>query len=65
MKDNNGAFEVSKSYQSNLQRKKNECKSEVASRKNIFVALISPFGLKHNVHSNSIIDNVITLDNLF
>lgn len=58
-------FEISKSYHAALQRKISAYESEMSKRKNVFVALITTFGIKQNVYSNSIIDSDLTIDDLF
>ena len=65
MKFYNTEFEITKAYHTVLQRKLQAYKSENKLNKNNFITLITSFGIKNNNYSNSIIDNVLTINNLF
>lgn len=58
-------FSISKSYAEQL-RKKTSIFSEITkTKKQIFLTMISTFGLLENKHSQGLIDNQLTMDVLF
>ena len=61
----NKSFTVSKEYAQNLENKKNVFEESTKTRKLLFITLISTFGITHNEHSLGLIDQVVTLDDLF
>ncbi len=65
MKFYNKSFTVSKEYAQNLQNKKNVFEETTKTRKLLFLTLVSTFGITHNEHSLGLIDQVVTLDDLF
>jgi uncharacterized protein len=65
MKFYNKAFTVSKEYAENLQNKKDVFEETTKTKKQLFVTLISTFGITHNEHSLGLIDQVVTMDGLF
>jgi uncharacterized protein len=65
MKFYNKAFTVSNEYAQNLQNKKNVFEETTKTKKQLFLTLISTFGIIHNEHSLGLIDQVITIDELF
>jgi uncharacterized protein len=56
MKFYNQNFTVSKEYAQNLQTK---------TRKHLFLTLLTIFGITHNEHSLGLVDQVLTVDDLF
>ena len=58
-------FVMTRSYADSLLTKKQVFQETVNSNKLILWTFISPFGIKQNSHSLSIIDKVLTLDSLF
>jgi uncharacterized protein len=65
MKFYNKSFTVSKEYAQNLENKKNVFEETTKTRKLLFITLVSTFGITHNEHSLGLIDQVVTLDDLF
>jgi uncharacterized protein len=65
MKFYNKPFTVSKEYAQNLQNKKHIFEETTKTRKHLFLTLISLFGITHNEHSMGLIDQVVTMDDLF
>lgn len=61
----NKSFSVSKEYAQNLQNKKHIFEETTKTRKHLFLTLISTFGITHNEHSLGLIDQVLTIDDLF
>ncbi|MEZ4886440.1 MAG: ATP-binding protein [Chitinophagales bacterium] len=61
----NEIFSLSKSYAEILSTKKSVFRATTKTRKQIFMVLITTFGLKHNKHSLGLIDSVLTMDDLF
>jgi uncharacterized protein len=58
-------FTIDKKYAASLQQKKYIFQQETKTRKHLFITLISSVGLQANEHSIGLIDQQITLDNLF
>jgi len=58
-------FNINKEYYNQLLNKINIYKQVTRTSKQIFIAFISANGIKETVYSNELIDNTITLDNLF
>jgi uncharacterized protein len=58
-------FEIDKNYNQNLRNKIGIFKEETKTRKAVFLTMITTFGLKNNAHSLGIIQNSITMDELF
>ena len=65
MKFYNTTFEVSKQYTETLRTKKHVFQTKTATRKNIFITLVTPFGIATNEHSLSVVTNEMTIDVLF
>ena len=58
-------FILTKEYAEKIRQKRSIFKVVSKTKKQIFITLISTFGLIENKHSNSLIDNAIELDALF
>ncbi len=58
-------FKLEKRYAAALQQKKRIFKDETKTRKHLFITLITTSGLQSNEHSLGLIDQQLTLDNLF
>jgi hypothetical protein len=56
---------LSKSYAADLRNKITIFKEITETRKQVFLSLLTTFGLKHNEHSLGLIDNALTMDILF
>lgn len=65
IKFSNDEFQITKSYANDLERKKKVFQEVTGTRKTIFLTLITPFGVKENGHSIGIVDQQLTIDNLF
>jgi uncharacterized protein len=61
----NKSFIVSKEYAQILENKKHIFEETTKTRKHLFLTLISTFGITHNEHSLGLIDQTLTLDDLF
>jgi uncharacterized protein len=58
-------FEIDKKYNLDLSNKIGIFKDETKTRKAIFLTMITTFGVKENIHSLGLIQNSITMDELF
>lgn len=65
MKFYNKEFVISKSYAQALKDKMDIFEVATNSKKQLFWTLVTTFGLKQNEHSLGLVDNVLTLDDLF
>lgn len=65
MKFYNATFEVSKQYAETLRTKKHVFQTKTATRKNIFITLVTLFGIATNEHSLSVVSNEMTIEVLF
>ncbi len=59
------SYTITKAYADNLRNKVSSFKEETKTRKTIFLTMITTFGLKKNMYSSSLIQNIITMDDLF
>jgi AAA+ ATPase superfamily predicted ATPase len=58
-------FQITKQYKTELQNKLSVFKQAVKTRKSLFLTMITTFGLDENIHSTGLVQNVLTLDDLF
>lgn len=58
-------FEIDKKYAAELHNKMADFKSETGTRKSIFLTFITTFGLKANSHSIGLVQNELTMEDLF
>jgi hypothetical protein len=58
-------FEITASYAKILERKKQLFQKVTGTKKTIFLTLITPFGVKENIHAIHLINQQLTLDALF
>ncbi len=58
-------YEINKSYEKNLAHKMDTYKEQTRTSKQIFIVFISANGLKKNKYSDELVNDVITLDELF
>ncbi len=65
MKFYNAPFEITKQYADNLRDKREIFKTNTKTKKNIFITLITLYGVKQNEHSLSIVSNEVLGDDLF
>ena len=65
MKFYNGPYVVTKEYADELRRKRSVFNSLTATRKQVFITLVTTYGVQINKNSIGLIDNEITIDQLF
>lgn len=65
MKFSISEFTISKDYKDSLLNKKSEFYKELTSRKNVFITMVTTFGVKINQNSSDSMDNQVTMDALF
>lgn len=65
MKFYNDDFVLSKSEATKLRKKRTVLTQATGTKKQIFIVLITTYGLQQNVHSLGLIDNVLSMDDLF
>ncbi len=58
-------FEITKSYETKLRAKIEVYQSDTKTNKNLFLTFITSKGLKENMYKTSLVENSITLDDLF
>jgi uncharacterized protein len=58
-------FEVTNSYAQQLRRKASIFKRITRTKKNIFITMLSVYGVKKNSHYLSVITNQLLIDDLF
>lgn len=58
-------FTIDKSYEENLKAKKRIFKEQTATKKALFITMMTPYGTKKNSHYLSVVDNELTMDGLF
>jgi uncharacterized protein len=59
------SYEITKAYDLNLRNKIGAFKDSTRTKKAVFMTMITTFGLIKNQYSRSIIQNELTMDNLF
>ena len=64
MKYYNAEFELSKAYAQNLRMKRERFKSVTETKKNLFITLITTYGLIPNEHSLGLLEKVVSLDDM-
>ncbi len=65
LKFSNAPFSISKSYYKNLRNKLDELKRETTTRKNVFLTMVTTFGVKPNAYSLELVESEILMENLF
>jgi hypothetical protein len=65
MKFYNGLYSIDKAYYGELKNKISELRSYTKTRKNIFIVLMTSYGVKENQYSKELINNTINVDSLF
>jgi AAA+ ATPase superfamily predicted ATPase len=65
LKFSQNAFTITKNYHQNLKKKLNEFKVETKTRKNVFLTMVTTFGVEPNEYSLEIMENELTLNCLF
>ncbi|MBI5346133.1 MAG: hypothetical protein HZB76_03210 [Chlamydiae bacterium] len=65
MKYSDSEFVVDKPYVEKLQNKKKVFKEQTGSAKTLFTTMVTTYGVKKNGHYLSVVDNQLTIDDLF
>lgn len=65
MKFYNAVFTIDKSYYLNLKNKIEELRKVTQTRKNIFITLITTYGIKENEYSKELVNSHLEIDTLF
>ena len=65
MKFSEAEFTIDKRYAGNLRRKLDVFRRLTATRKNVFLTMVTTFGVKNNAYANELIANSLTLEDLF
>lgn len=65
LKFSHQAFSITKSYHQNLRNKINEFRLETKIRKNVFLTMVTTFGVQENAYSLEVMENELTLNCLF
>ena len=65
LKFSTSKFTINKKYADNLRNKKQALIKSLTKRKNVFITMVTTFGVVNNTHSNRVMDNQITMDSLF
>ena len=58
-------FAVTKAYAAELRDKITRFHTHTATRKQLFLALVSPYGLRQNTHGEGLVDAAVDMDALF
>lgn len=65
MKFYNAPYTMDKTYYLNLKNKVAELKRETNTKKNVFITLVSSYGIRENEYSKELIQNSLDMDSLF
>lgn len=65
MKFYNAEYNITKSYAAELRNKLNLFRISTGTRKNIFVTMITTYGVQENQYSLELVQNSLTMDSLF
>jgi hypothetical protein len=65
MKFSISPFTIDKKYQEELQDRIDTFRMATHTRKAIFLTMITTFGIVKNINANSIVQNSLTMDDLF
>lgn len=65
IKFHKGHFSIDKDYYNKLKNKIAQLESETKTRKNIYLTMITSFGIKENAYSQELVQNTIELNTLF
>ena len=60
-----GEFTLDAAYTNELRRKMNVFRQVTGTRKNIFLTMITTYGVTDNAYRKDLVSNVLTLDALF
>jgi hypothetical protein len=62
--DSEDEYAIDNTEAEKIRKRLKAYKEQTGSRNGLYMTLITTYGLKHNMHSD-VVDNVITLDELF
>ncbi|MBL0912790.1 MAG: ATP-binding protein [Bacteroidia bacterium] len=65
MKFYDGPFTITKDYAARLRDRKVRFRESTGTRKSIFITMITTFGLAENAYAAELVENQVTLDDLF
>ena len=65
MKFSQGPFTITKQYSQALRQKREVFRDITGTRKNLFITIVTSFGLSDNAYSRELISGTITLEDLF
>ena len=65
IKFSNKMFTITKKYADELMNKVEAFRSVSGTKKSIFMTFITPFGLIHNPYARTLVQNSLTLEDLF
>ena len=65
MKFSTAEFVIDKSYASEMHEKLNIFRTESKTRKSLFLVIVTTYGLRNNIYSTGLVQNVVTMDDLF
>ncbi|WP_316837416.1 AAA family ATPase [Pedobacter nutrimenti] len=65
MKFSNSEFVIDKTYAAELQQKLDVFRRESKTKKTLFLSMITTYGVKNNVYSIGLVQNQVTMDDLF
>lgn len=65
MKFSNTEFVIDKTYAAELQNKLDVFRKESKTKKTLFLAMVTTYGIKTNVHTIGLVQNHVTMDDLF
>lgn len=65
MKFSNDEFIIDKSYAAALRRKLTVFKEQTKTKKTLFLTMVTTYGTKENIHSIGLVQNQVTMDDLF
>ena len=65
MKFSEGEFTIDAEYAKKLRQKREVFKNGTNTKKNIFITMITPFGVTNNQYYNDIISSSLTIEHLF
>ncbi len=65
IKFHDSEFVVSKSYAKSLRSKRTIFRDVTRTRKTVIITMVTPYGIKPNQHSGGVVQNDVTIDDLF
>ncbi len=65
MKFSKSQFTINKNYYNNLKNKITEFQGETKSKKNVFLTMVTTYGINQNQYSAEIVENELTMESLF